>query len=160
MTQFHLRAAVKGDADALHAALAALSREIGDPHRATRAGLCDALFGPRAFARALIGESGGGLAGLALFTPVFSTVRGGAGVRVSDLWVDPAARGQGLGLRLLAGVARDARAGWEARFLRLSVHDDNRAARRFYEASGFAPAGHETAMILAGAAFDTLEEQA
>lgn len=145
-----------GDLAALDEGLAALSAEIGDPHLATADDLRAGLFGPAAFVNALVAGPADGLAGLVLFTPVFSTVRGGAGVYVSDIWVAPVARGGGLGARLLGAVTRTAKARWDARFLRLAVHDDNASARRFYAGLGFAPVAGETPMALTGPAFDDL----
>jgi len=156
VTVFPIRPAEEGDVAALDAGLAALSQEIGDPHRATRRELRDGLFGPSACAHALVAEGDGGLAGLALFTPVFSTVRGGPGVFVSDVWVARGARGRGLGARLLAAVSEAAGDGWNARFLRLAVHDDNSAARDVYDRLGFAPVSGETVMVAEGDAFKRL----
>lgn len=57
-----------------------------------------------------------------------------------ELYVDPFFQGQGLGGRLAEAVrARCAEAG--ARELFLWVLEKNAPARRFYEASGFAPTG-------------------
>lgn len=43
---------------------------------------------------------------LSLFFPHYSTTRGRSGVYVQDLWVNPAARRQNLGRRLLATTGR------------------------------------------------------
>lgn len=57
-------------------------------------------------------------------------------VELISMWVSPAARGQGVGDRLIAEIARWAvRRG--AKTLRLSVMPDNRAAIALYERHGF-----------------------
>lgn len=53
-----------------------------------------------------------------------------------SLWVDPAARGRGVGDRLVEDIVRWARRSGAAT-LRLSVMDSNRAARALYERHGF-----------------------
>lgn len=73
--------------------------------------------------------------GMALFFPTYSTWTGLPGIRLEDLWVDPAARGRGVGLgllRALAGLTLErggARLEWD-------VLDWNEPSIRFYEAVG------------------------
>lgn len=160
MTDFRIRPAAAADLEALDARLTSLSREIGDPHPATIENLRAGLFGPAAFVHAFVAEGEARLAAVALFTPVFSTARGGAGVYLSDIWVEQATRGSGLGLRLLKAVSEAARARWGAHFLRLAVHDDNAAARRFYEKQGFTAVVGETVMVMDGPAFEKFWRQA
>nr|WP_283053743.1 GNAT family N-acetyltransferase [Thetidibacter halocola] len=133
-----------------------MSRELGDPHRTVASDLGRALFGASGFARACVAEGSGGLSGIILFTPLFSTVRGGAGLYVSDVWVGEGQRGRGLGLALLRSAAEIAGQDWDARFMRLSVHDDNHAARAFYGRLGFEPAAGETLMVLTDEGFQRL----
>ena len=61
-----------------------------------------------------------------------------AGVELARLIVDPAERGQGLGQRLVSGLADLARCTYPLVFLR--VVPRNIAARRCYAAAGFEPA--------------------
>jgi ribosomal protein S18 acetylase RimI-like enzyme len=56
------------------------------------------------------------------------------------LWVDPTARGRGLGQRLIEAVADWARERGAAR-LDLSVTEGNRAASGLYARAGFSPTG-------------------
>lgn len=71
------------------------------------------------------------LVGFALFFPNYSTWEGRAGLHVEDLFVREAARGHGLGRRLMAEIARLAIARGFRR-IDLSVLAWN-PARRFYE---------------------------
>lgn len=156
MEAITIRRAETADVDALDTALRHLSDAIGDPHGATPDQLRDAGFGPHPAFRAQLAEAAGAIVGVALYSPVFSTVRAGAGVYVSDLWVADLARGAGLGQRLLAAVARDAAAIWGAEFLKLVVYDDNDRARAFYDRLGFTASRGETTLALDTAGFAAL----
>lgn len=132
----------------LHHALTRLSADLGDTHVASLAALTEAAGTWRALL-ALDGETPVG----ALFAaPLFSTTRGGLGLYVSDLWVDGALRGRGLGPRLLAAALAE----WDPVFVKLSVYAQNAAGQAFYTRSGFAPQD-ETNMILHGAALERLK---
>ena len=148
-----IRSAGPADAATLDAGLAALSAELGDVHRTDAAALRAAFAAPVAPFRAVLA----GDRGLALYSPVFSTVAGGAGAHVSDLWVAPAARGTGLGPRLLAAAARDAGAAWGAVFLSLVVYDASSAARAVYDRLGFREGTGERRLTLRGEPFDALK---
>ncbi|AVO36902.1 GNAT family N-acetyltransferase [Pukyongiella litopenaei] len=143
-----IRQAVRSDAERLDAALAALAGDLGDPYRATPAGLERAGWGRAPAFRAQIAEAGTDLAGLALYSPGLSTVMGGPGLYVSDLWVAPGHRSDGLGQRLLAAAFADAAHVWGACFLRLQVYDRSPAARRFYDRLGFVPSTGHTDLFL------------
>lgn len=144
---------------ALDAALQALSQDLGDPYHATAETLQRALFGNSPSARAQVADGPGGLRGLALFSPLFSTFRGGAGLYVSDLWVDRAERGNGLGPALLQSAAATAAELWAAGFMRLAVYPSNPRARALYDALGFQPISGETGMVLTGQAFQNMRGQ-
>ncbi|MEO1459678.1 MAG: N-acetyltransferase [Pseudomonadota bacterium] len=152
MTRVTIRPAVAGDAPRLHRALESLSADLGDAHRADEADLLDAGFGAVASFRAVLAEpadaEGAPLLGVGVFSPVYSTKRGAAGVYVSDLWVAPAARSTGLGRRLLAASAAEAGRAWRARFLRLTAYDDNPAALAFYGRLGFEEPDRERHLAL------------
>lgn len=153
METYEIRPPDKRDLAALDIALAALSREIGDPHTAGPQEIGRALFGAPPSAWALLADGPDGIAGVVLYAPIFSTVRGGAGLFVSDIWIDPAARGRKLGIRLLQAAAESAAAQWDAGFMRLSVHDHNEVAREFYDKLGFQAVSGETVMVLTGQEF-------
>lgn len=77
MSNLKIRAAQASDLPSIDMALRDLSRDIGDPHRATQAALEQALFGTPPLVCAQIAVGPAYLGGVALFSPVFSTVRGG-----------------------------------------------------------------------------------
>lgn len=153
-----IRLAGAEDTGRLDTALRHLSSAIGDDHRATAGMLRDAGFGENPAFRALLAEDEDGVVGAALYSPVFSTVRAGAGVYVSDLWVSETARGQGLGRRLLQAVAGDARKVWKAQFLKLIVYDDNPRALAFYDRLGFAASTGEIILTLDKAGLAALKD--
>jgi len=101
----------------------------------TPEGIHDALFGTPPAAECLVLEQDGGLAGYALFYPVFSSFRNRRTMWLEDLYVDPAARAGGGGRRLMAALARlclergIARIGW-------IVLDWNEPAIGFYRHRG------------------------
>ena len=93
------------------------------------------LFGPRPVAEALVAEVAGELVGFALFFTNFSTFLAQPGLYLEDLFVTPAARGQGIGealLTRLAGLAVERGCGR----LEWSVLDWNEHAIRFYRRMG------------------------
>lgn len=82
--------------------------------------------------RALVARAGSDLAGLAHFRPYARPLRGVTGMFLDDLFVDPAARGDGLGTRLIEAVAEEARARGFG-LLRWITADDNYRARTAYD---------------------------
>ncbi len=133
--------------------LAAFEREP-DAVQASEADLRDALFGDGRPAEAVIAESDEPV-GFALFFHNFSTWTGRRGLYLEDLYVTPAARGQGVGaalLRHLAGVALDrgcARFEW-------AVLDWNVDAIGFYRALGAIGMDEWTVQRVTGAALARL----
>lgn len=114
--------------------LAAFEREP-DAVVATEAMLATALFGDRPAAEAAIADVAGEPVGFALFFHNFSTWTGRRGLYLEDLYVTPAARGQGAGRALLRHLARLAIDRGCAR-LDWSVLDWNTDAIAFYRALG------------------------
>jgi ribosomal protein S18 acetylase RimI-like enzyme len=124
----------------LEAGLRALSADIAEDYATDSTTLARAVLGAEPAAYGMLALQGDLTLGAALYSPVFSTVRGAAGVYVSDLWVSADARGQGLGARVLAHVALNGAARWQARWLKLAVYDHSTASRQFYQRIGFEPA--------------------
>ncbi len=105
----------------------------------------DAALPPDAWRRRLAASDGatflaaaeGRDLGLAVGRP-YEGFAGAAGL--FGMWVDPAARGRGVGGALVDAVTDWARGAGYARVL-LDVADGNLAAVRFYEGKGFRPTG-------------------
>ena len=144
----------------LDRALRALSAELNDDHRAQLGDLKVALEGPIPVAQAMLALQADETLGATLFSPLFSTVTGTAGVYVSDLWVAAAARGHGLGRRLLAETALRAARLWQAEWITLAVYAESARSRRFYEGLGFAPQAGMVTMRLDGDATQRLMRDA
>ncbi|MGH7095201.1 MAG: GNAT family N-acetyltransferase [Stellaceae bacterium] len=102
---------------------------------ATEADLRQHGFGPNPRFEALIAELDGESAGMALFFPRFSTWLGQPTLFLEDLYVCQAARGRGVGRRLIARLASIAlERGWG----RIDFHVlDWNPARGFYQRLGF-----------------------
>lgn len=148
------------DAAALNSALAQLSADMGDEHKATDADIARFCFGPAPVLHAIVASSSDGrLVGVAAYSPFFSTVYGSVGIYVSDLWVDEHIRGQRLGQRLLAAVHKAGLVAWNASFIRLGVYHDNPRARAFYERVGFVHSEGTEFITLAGNALQSLGEK-
>jgi GNAT superfamily N-acetyltransferase len=82
--------------------------QLGHEVVATEPLLAEPLFGPRPAAEVIIAELNGAAVGFALFFHNFSTFLGCPGLFLEDLYVQPHARGSGIGkalLRHLAGLA-------------------------------------------------------
>lgn len=95
------------------------------------------LFGERPAAEVLIGEIDGTPSGFALFFQTFSTFEGKPGIWLEDLFVDPAARGSGLGRALLSRLAGLVVERGGAR-LEWNVLDWNELGKGFYRSIGAA----------------------
>jgi GNAT superfamily N-acetyltransferase len=103
--------------------------------RTDEAMLAKHLFGSSPKAEVIIGEIDGAPRGFALFFHNFSTFEGRPGLYLEDLFVDPDARGSGLGKALLARLAQLAIERDCAR-LEWSVLDWNEPAINFYRSLG------------------------
>lgn len=121
--------------------------------------LREKLFGSRPYAEVLIGEVDGVPQGFALFFHNFSTFEGKPGIYLEDLFVQPEARGSGLGKALLSHLAalaveRDcARLEW-------SVLDWNEPAIGFYKSLGAKFMNEWTVMRVDGPALAQLGAEA
>ena len=103
----------------------------------------------------LVAEVDGAAVGFALFFSTYSTWRGRRGIWLEDLFVSPAARGEGVGRALLVEIARLARERGCARF-EWSVLDWNEPAHAFYRSLGAAPMEEWTRWRLDGEALEKL----
>lgn len=152
-----IRSATRADLPLIAALIRALAdyEKLADEVRFDEAVMGEKLFGPRPYAEVLIGEIDGTAQGFALFFHNFSTFEGKPGIYLEDLFVQPAARGSGLGQALLARLAalaveRDcARLEW-------SVLDWNEPAIGFYKKLGARLMDEWTVMRVDGAALQQL----
>ncbi len=132
-----IRPARAGDAAAILALVRALADYEHLRHEvvAGEADLDAALFGtaPRVFCD--LAETDGRAVGLALWFYNFSTFAGRHGIYLEDLFVVPEMRGQGIGRRLIAGLAERCVRENLAR-LEWAVLDWNAPAIAFYRACG------------------------
>ena len=134
--------------------LAVYEREP-DAVKATEAQLHDALFGARPIAEAVLAEHDGVAVGVALFFTNFSTWEGKGGLYLEDLFVQPDARGLGIGKALLVHLAGIAVERGYGRF-EWAVLDWNEPAIGFYEALGAKARDEWTVMRVDGDALRTL----
>ncbi len=107
------------------------------------------LFGSDAVASALVAELDGRIVGVAVWYRSYSTWTGAPGVYLEDLFVEPDARGHGLGKALLVALAGVARDRGYARF-EWVVLDWNTPAIEFYESLGGRPMKEWTTYRVAG----------
>ncbi len=92
-------------------------------------------FGPKLAFEVLLAEQEGRAIGYALFDEFYNSEIPGRGIWLSDLFVDPALRGRGLGKRLMAAVAHEAVAR-NCVSLWWGVRNRNTKARAFYATLG------------------------
>lgn len=125
---------------------------------ADEAGLRATLFAPRPAAEVLLAELAGDPVGFALFFQNYSTFVGRPGLYLEDLFVEPAARGQGVGLALMSALARITVERGYGRF-EWAVLDWNTPALEFYRALGAAPQSEWTVQRLTGASLERLAQR-
>lgn len=132
---------------------------LADAVIADEAALAATLFGPRPAAEVLLVEADGRPRGFALFFTSYSTFLAKPGLYLEDLFVEPDARGRGLGLALMATLAQLCVARGYGRF-EWSVLDWNQPALDFYRALGAAPQDEWTVQRLTGPALVALAARA
>ncbi len=108
---------------------------LADEVTATEVQLAAMLFGPEPCTHAFLADSNGKAVGLALFYYTFSTFKAQTNIFLEDLFVDPACRGQGIGLALMRRLAQLAIAK-NCRRLEWRVLDWNQPAIDFYQRLG------------------------
>lgn len=138
----HVRRAEMADAAALAGLLEAFLHEEGKPPPGPieAATLARWLAPPAPSFHALIGLQAERALGYLAYYGAFSLFKPGPVLLVENLYVLPAARGTGLGRRLMAAAAVEARRlGYQR--IELHVREDRPEAGRFYQALGMDPAG-------------------
>lgn len=132
-----IRPATPDDIPSLLRLIAALAAHHGDASVASPATLCRDLFSQPDWAQALIDDAG---RGYAVLIPRASFQNGSRGMDMHHLYVDPDARGTGLGRALVQACADRVRA-LGGTWMVVGTHPDNRAAQAFYRAQGFTDRG-------------------
>ena len=117
--------------------------------------LSAALYGPHRYAEVVFACLDGEPVAFALFFHNFSTFLGKPGIYLEDLFVRPAARGHGVGKRLLAWLAATALQRGCAR-LDWAVLDWNEPALGFYRGLGAVAQDEWATMRVSGAALERL----
>ncbi len=135
-------------------ALADYEREP-DAVETTEADLHRWVFGDDPVANVLVAEADGVVVGIALWFRTYSTWTGVPGIYLEDLFVDPAARGSGLGKALLTALARIA-VDRGYRRVEWAVLDWNTPSIEFYEALGARPMQEWSTYRLTGDALESL----
>jgi GNAT superfamily N-acetyltransferase len=130
-----------------------LSHEVVATEELLRA----SLFGERPVAEVLIAYQDGAAVGFALFFHNFSTFMGLPGIYLEDLYVQPHARGKGIGRALLVRLARLAKERGCGR-LEWAVLDWNEPAIRFYRNLGAVPMHEWTVFRATDESLDRLAE--
>jgi GNAT superfamily N-acetyltransferase len=130
---------------------------MSDEVVATEELLRKALFGERAMAEVVIAYRDERAVGFALFFHNFSTFLGRPGIYLEDLYVQPHARGLGVGRALLSHLARLAKERDCGR-LEWAVLDWNEPAIKFYQNLGAVPMSEWTVFRATGDALDRLAQ--
>jgi GNAT superfamily N-acetyltransferase len=129
--------------------------KLADEVVATEDDLHVALFGERPVIEAVIASKDNEPVAYALFFPTFSTFLGKPGLYLEDLYVRPAARGFGVGRKLLEHLARiTVQRGWGR--LEWSVLDWNEPSIGFYKKLGATAMDEWMIFRLTGQALQTL----
>jgi len=125
---------------------------------ADEAAIRSTLFGLHPAAEVLLAELAGTPVGFALFFQTYSTFLAKPGLWLEDLFVQPAARGKGIGAALMAALARVAVQRSYGRF-EWSVLDWNEPALTFYASLGAQPMAEWTEQRLTGASLQALADR-
>jgi len=154
--QIRVRAARRVDAQAIARLAGVLARHVEDPDPDLAPERVITLgFGPRRLARYLVASRAGAVVGMAAFGTLVDLHMNTPVVYLSDLAVDPAARGLGVGRVLLAATAREALA--RGAVLRWGLWQGNTSALAFYKACGAVRLEEDVAtMGLDGAALEAM----
>ena len=146
-----VRPATPGDIPTVLSLLRELAAYEGklDSVRIDEALLAEYAFGERACIEVLLGLLDGDAVGYAIFFPHFGSYGGLPWLYLEDLYVQPGARGAGVGRTMMALMARlTLKRGWAG--MAWSVLDWNESAFTFYRGMGAAKANGHVSMDLTG----------
>ena len=151
MAAIHIRRATPLDVPIILTFIRELAayEKLADQVVATDDDMYVALFGERPVIEAVIATKDDEPVGYALFFPTFSTFLGKPGMYLEDVYVRPAARGLGIGRKLLEHLARvTVQRGWGR--LEWAVLDWNEPSIAFYKKMGAKAMDEWTVFRLAG----------
>ena len=157
MSDVTIRLATQDDAGTIVRMITELARQVGNTSErlVTEPQLIAAMADARSICTVLVAEDNSRVAGMVMYSVVFSTWRGTAGVYVMDLYIDEPWRGQGLGPELLRAAAR-ASAVAGCGYMLLDVDIGNTGAQRFYDRMGFREISSDRRRVLEVEAFKDL----
>jgi ribosomal protein S18 acetylase RimI-like enzyme len=131
---FNIRPMRKGEEDEAAQLIRKMPKDIGLDFVPLLTG--DSLRANSDVAKVTIAEEAGSMLGVCLWTLAFSSWRGAKGIYISDLYVQPEARGRRIGEALLQEVVKQAdQVG--AKYVKMEVDENNLGAQRFYQRLGF-----------------------
>jgi ribosomal protein S18 acetylase RimI-like enzyme len=147
------------EAEAVVGMVADLALSIPAPlPKLTPQTLRDETAGANALLDCVVAEDATGLAGCCVTALIFSTWRNLRGIYISDIYVKPERRKDGLGQKLLeASIRRGAERG--AKFVKLEADVGNGGAIAFYDRLGFTLKPDERLYILEAEATERLLSQ-
>jgi GNAT superfamily N-acetyltransferase len=161
-----VRPCVSDDVPVIHDLIRQLAEYEREPDavEASAADLHRALFAESPLLHGLVAElepvdGPARIVGMALWFVTYSTWRGRHGIWLEDLYVEPSARGLGLGLGLLAELAAETIRRGYAR-LEWNVLDWNTPALSFYHRLGAEALDDWTVHRVTGSALTTLASRA
>ena len=160
MSKVEVRPATPGDIPAVLSLLRELAAYEGklDSVRVDETLLAEYAFGERACIDVLLGWLDGIAVGYAIFFPHFGSYRGRPWLYLEDLYVQPGARGAGVGRAMMAHMANfTLQRGWAG--MAWSVLDWNEPAFAFYRGLGAVNANGHVSMDLTGDALLRLAEE-
>lgn len=161
MSVITIRRAVRDDSALILQFIIELAEyeKLRDQVVATLAEVQSQLFGEHPAAEVLIAEVDGQAQGFALYFQNFSTFLAKPGIYLEDLYVRESARGKGLGLQLIAHVAKRCQELGGAR-LQWSVLNWNQPAIDFYQSLGAIAQDEWTVMRVHGEKLSALAARA
>ena len=160
MSTVSVRAATPGDIPTVLSLLRELAAYEGklDCVRIDESLLAEHAFGERACIEVLLGLLDGNPVSYAIFFPHFGSYRGRPWLYLKDLYVQPGARGHGVGRAMMAHLARvTVQRGWAGMAWGVLVW--NEPAFKFYRGLGAAASNGHVSMDLTGDALLRLAEQ-
>lgn len=157
MPLISIRRATPGDVPIILTFIRELAayEKLADHVVATENDMHVALFGEHPVVEAVIAAKDDEPVGYALFFPTFSTFLGRPGMYLEDIYVRPAARGLGIGRKMLEHLAHiTVQRGWGR--LEWSVLDWNEPSIAFYKKMGATVMDEWTIFRLTGEALQKL----